>query len=129
MLTARVVDDRVYGLTLLAFQVNGDSLVDLVTAAGAPDQGWMYPPVWLVDGEHFFGGEDEWEHDSFEDGRVPILSCGCSFPGCDAVVVHITRMPGAVAWSDFEVYRAEKALAIGPFTFDAVEYEQALRRR
>src|SRR5947208_2731170 len=128
VLTARVVGGA-YQMTLLALRVNNEPLDDLVMAAGASDQGWMYPPVRLVDGEHLFGGEDEWDRDDFDDGKVPILSCGCTLPGCDAVLVRITRVGETIMWSDFEVYREESPLPLGPFIFDAAAYEQALRPR
>ena len=67
-------------------------------------------------------------------GRLPLYVCPmCGDLGCGAITVEVVRNPATVTWRDF---RVEDGLdhggeeidlgALGPFTFDAAQYETAL---
>jgi hypothetical protein len=75
--------------------INGTRLYDLSRAAASePDEEWLPPPpgVVLPPSGQLLGGPDVWEdpnEPAFEEGRVAVGACGCSFPGCDALLVKI----------------------------------------
>ncbi len=56
-------------------------------------------------------------------------ACGCSFPGCDSLLVKIDLSDDGVVWHDFRRHNRPSVNydGLGPFRFDRQEYEIALR--
>lgn len=114
--------------------VNGVRLFDLAYAATSePDEEWVSPPprVVLPPSRQLLGGADVWEDPGepyFDDGLVAVGACGCSYPGCDALLVKIDVLDEVVVWHDFRRHNRPSALypGLGPFRFDRREYEAAL---
>lgn len=74
---------------------------------------------------------DVWEDPKdpwFDGGRVAIGACGCSSPGCDALLVKIDMFDDVVVWHDFRRHNRPAVLypGLGPFRFDRRAYESAL---
>jgi hypothetical protein len=115
--------------------INGHGLYDLARAAASEeDEAWVSPPptVVLPPSRQLLGGPDTWEDPDdpwFEDGTVAVGACGCSFPGCDALLVKIDFTEDMVTWRDFRRHNrpAVRYAALGPFRFDRRDYEAALR--
>jgi hypothetical protein len=57
---------------------------------------------------------------------VLIQRCDCGDVGCGSLSVTISRDGDAVRWSNFR--DANEPVDLGPFTFDAAQYEAELRR-
>ncbi len=114
--------------------INGTRLYDLAKAAASePDNDWIAPPpqVLLPPSRQLLGGPDQWEDANepwFSDGRVAVGACGCSFPGCDALLVEIELTDDEVIWHDFHRHNRPSVTyeGLGPFNFDRREYEAAL---
>ncbi len=72
---------------------------------------------------HFLGGLQ-----SAQPRKVPLLGCNCGEWGCWPLMARITLAGGNVTWSEFEQpYRKERDYrGLGPFMFDAAQYEDAL---
>jgi len=115
--------------------INGRRLYDLADAAASEqDQEWLPPPpeVVLPPSRQLLGGPDTWEDADepwFDGGRVAVGACGCSFPGCDALVVKIDMTDEVVIWHDFRRHNRPAAIyeGLGPFRFDRKHYEEALQ--
>lgn len=69
-------------------------------------------------------------------GKVMLLECTCGEPGCWPLVARITATDTTVTWTDFEQPHRREATeahprwsyeALGSFTFDRRQYEEALR--
>ena len=69
-------------------------------------------------------------------GRNTLYVCAeCADIGCGAVTLLIQREPGHIVWKDFgfendyeEVVHTDKFQEIGPFTFDATQYNEVFER-
>jgi hypothetical protein len=115
--------------------VNGRRLYDLACgAASEPDPEWIAPPpaVVLPPSQQLLGGEDVWEDPRasfFEEGRVAVGACGCSFPGCDSLLVKIDVGDDEVVWHGFRRHNRPSVtyVGLGPFRFSRQAYEAALR--
>ena len=67
-------------------------------------------------------------------GRLPLYVCQmCADIGCGAITVEVTRGVGVIAWQAFQMengYTNQSEMidlsGLGPFTFDANEYQAAL---
>ena len=57
---------------------------------------------------------------------VVVQRCGCGEAGCASLTAAITSSGDTVHWSDFRDHRGP--VDLGPFTFDATEYESEVRR-
>jgi hypothetical protein len=57
---------------------------------------------------------------------VLIQRCDCGEVGCGSLSVTISRDGDAVGWSNFR--HGDEPVDLGPFVFDAAEYESELRR-
>lgn len=55
-----------------------------------------------------------------------VQRCGCGIIGCGALTMTIRRVGDTVVWTDAR--EGERRYDIGPFRFDADQYETALRR-
>lgn len=64
----------------------------------------------------------------FEEGRVAVGACGCSFPGCDSLLVKIDVTDNEAVWHDFRRHNRPSVtyVGLGPFRFNRHEYEAAL---
>jgi hypothetical protein len=115
--------------------INGRRLYDLSReAASEPEEEWVAPPptVVLPPSQQLLGGADVWEDANepwFEEGRVAVGACGCSFPGCDSLLVKIDVTDEEVVWHDFRRHNRPSVSyeSLGPFRFDRQQYEAALR--
>lgn len=58
---------------------------------------------------------------------VVLQRCSCGIAGCGSVTATIPRDRDRVLWS--HVRESEDDLGIGPFSFDAVDYEAEVRRQ
>ena len=63
---------------------------------------------------------------SGEPTDVVVQRCGCGDVGCGSLTLTITRIDDKVRW--FDVRERDVPVDIGPFSFDAAEYEAELRR-
>jgi len=130
-----IEDDGLFWPRSAVIYVNGRRLYDLARAASSdPDEEWVAPPpgVVLPPSRQLLGGEDVWEdprESFFEDGRVAVGACGCSFPGCDSLLVRIEVNDDEVLWHDFRRHNrpSMRYTGLGPFRFDRTVYEAALR--
>ncbi|MFN7148476.1 MAG: hypothetical protein ACK4V6_03255 [Microthrixaceae bacterium] len=57
---------------------------------------------------------------------VVVQRCGCGEAGCASLTFSMTHESDTVRWSDARDHRGP--VDIGPFTFDAAEYESEVRR-
>lgn len=64
--------------------------------------------------------------DTGEPVDVVVQRCGCGDVGCASLTAAITRDGDTVHWSNFRDHRGP--VDLGPFTFDAAEYESEVRR-
>ncbi|HET7462142.1 MAG TPA: hypothetical protein VFJ82_12875 [Longimicrobium sp.] len=65
----------------------------------------------------------------WDDGRRALYRCECGEVDCWPLIVRITRRDdGTVSWSEFRQphRRAWSHDALGPFIFDAAEYDRAV---
>lgn len=130
-----IEDDGPFWPRSAVIYVNGRRLYDLAReAASEPDQEWVAPPpgVVLPPSRHLLGGDDVWEdprESLFAEGRVAVGACGCSFPGCDSLLVKIDVSDDEVVWHDFRRHNrpAVTYAGLGPFRFERQVYEAALR--
>lgn len=114
--------------------VNGHRLYDLAHAAASePDEAWVSPPpaVVLPPSRQLLGGADVWEDPDepwFDEGWVAVGACGCSSPGCDALLVKIDVLDEVVVWHDFRRYNRPSMTysGLGPFYFARHDYEASL---
>ena len=129
-----IEDDGLFWPRSGGIYVNGRRLYELArSAASEPDPEWVAPPpaVVLPPSQQLLGGEDVWEDPRgsyFEEGRVAVGACGCSFPGCDSLLVKIEVSDDEVVWHDFRRHNRPSVtyVGLGPFRFDRVAYEAAL---
>ncbi|MDP9336097.1 MAG: hypothetical protein M3Q30_22690 [Actinomycetota bacterium] len=93
---------------------------------------WLSPPLSVLapPSDHLRGGPDRWEDadDSwFDDGLVAVAACQCGQPGCDAILMRVERIFGAVRWTAFQWYRRPDVdLSAVELTFDQAQYDDAL---
>jgi hypothetical protein len=67
---------------------------------------------------------------STDSGRVLLYLCPeCADIGCGAYGARVSRESGAVSWNDFAYengYEEPKLIELGPFTFEARQYDAAI---
>jgi hypothetical protein len=115
--------------------INGHRLFDLAReSASEEDESWVAPPpaVVLPPSRQLLGGPDTWEDPAepwFDDGAVAVGACGCSSPGCDALLVKIEMTDEVVTWHHFRRHNrpAVRYTGLGPFRFERSDYEAALQ--
>jgi hypothetical protein len=102
-------------------------------AASEPDEDWLPPPpeVVLPPSRQLLGGPETWEDPNepwFGDGRVAVGACGCSYPGCDSLLVKIDVSDDDVVWHDFRRHNRPSVTYAdrGPFRFNRSDYEAAV---
>ncbi|MCA1696973.1 MAG: hypothetical protein LC749_20895 [Actinobacteria bacterium] len=125
----QIEDDGLFWPRSAVILVNGSRLYDLAhDAASEPEPEWVAPPpaVVLPPSRHLLGGPDVWEDAKetyFEEGRVAVGACGCSFPGCDSLLVKIDLSDDGVVWHDFRRHNRPSVNydGLGPFRFDRQE--------
>lgn len=131
------VDDSV-GSIEVTITINGVSLIDLARTAeqpwadreGDPRLAGSYMGLgpWAIGGSsaHFLHRPHaSW----FGDGDTVLLGCDCEEWGCWPLTADVIATDSHVAWTHFRQGHRDWDLSLlGPFSFDRVEYEDALRR-
>jgi hypothetical protein len=115
-----------HGDDMVDVLIDDHRLVDLVRAVELPQA--------RADGQPELAGSysglhpSEWAGlpEQWEDGKAAVLGCICGVTACWPLRVRITRTAATVTWRDFEQPNRNWSLAgLGPFRFDAAEYDQA----
>jgi hypothetical protein len=118
------------------FLINDVPLWEVVRELMPPDDDpsdWVALPL-EVPGEHpdhLMGGPDRWEDpvDPYYDDPA-LLACGCSYPGCGALIVHIEVGEENVRWDRLRLGQADDEVVVvgqvGPFVFERRQYDDAV---
>jgi hypothetical protein len=126
--------DRLNGAGALVPLVDGQSLIDLVAAFEAgkgyvPSGGYAgLVPAHFNFGDlalYYLGAKQQpWP----KAGRAWLLGCDCGEVGCWPLEAAISRVDGAVVWSDFmQPHRPERDYGeFGPFEFEHQQYQAAV---
>jgi hypothetical protein len=133
----RVDDDRgvvaitVVDVPLPTALVHGRRSRDLLEGLGLGSRSCQRF-VWRSEGPFEPGTESLWvDHFGGGPGRfkTALLACGCGEAGCWDFLAAVTADRDTVRWSDFaQGHRPQwDYREFGPFEFDRVEYEAALR--
>lgn len=123
-------------VTEIGILINGRPLevlareVELAPASdeGKPKLAGDYSPLTLsdvrADRAHFLGTPiASW----FEDGDTVLMGCPCGEWGCWPLTARVEVSETTVAWTGFRNGHRDWDLSeLGPFTFDRVQYEDAL---
>lgn len=140
----------------IEIRLNGVPLLDLVTdaeqgptqrefderaAAGEDPEGlriepgrYMYPTIGQVErtGELSFGNAQRYfvlEPNDEDFGATVLLGCDCGEPCCWMLIINCQTDGHTITWSQFrQFHRPDWQYGLGPYRFDAAEYQQEIQR-